>query len=86
MVLFSISRAFVVFGLEQGGRVVDVERVDRMSAFADAREKSGGEQGDGDLELTFLGTGTSSGVPVIACDCGVCCSDDPRDRRPRTSL
>lgn len=34
--------------------------------------------------FTFLGTGTSSGIPVIACDCPTCTSDDPRDRRLRT--
>ncbi len=38
------------------------------------------------IKLTFLGTGTSIGVPVITCDCGVCTSDDPRDRRFRTSV
>ena len=37
------------------------------------------------LELTFLGTGTSSGIPVIGCECAVCRSDDPRDKRTRTS-
>lgn len=36
-------------------------------------------------ELTFLGTGTSNGVPMIGCDCAVCRSADPRDRRLRTS-
>jgi phosphoribosyl 1,2-cyclic phosphate phosphodiesterase len=36
-------------------------------------------------EITFLGTGTSNGVPVIGCDCDVCRSTDPRDRRTRTS-
>ena len=37
------------------------------------------------MKLTFLGTGTSQGVPVIACHCRVCRSGDPRDRRLRTS-
>ena len=37
------------------------------------------------MRLTFLGTGTSQGVPVIACRCGVCSSVDPRDTRLRTS-
>ncbi len=38
------------------------------------------------LTATFLGTGTSQGIPVIACNCGVCKSDDFRDNRLRTSL
>jgi phosphoribosyl 1,2-cyclic phosphate phosphodiesterase len=38
------------------------------------------------LELIFLGTGTSQGIPVIGCDCPVCHSTDPRDRRTRCSL
>ena len=37
------------------------------------------------MKLTFLGTGTSQGVPVIGCQCAVCRSDDPRDCRLRTS-
>lgn len=37
------------------------------------------------IRLTFLGTGTSIGVPVITCDCPVCSSEDPRDKRMRTS-
>lgn len=37
------------------------------------------------FDLTFLGTGTSTGIPVIACDCEVCASPDPRDTRLRSS-
>ncbi|TVR74075.1 MAG: MBL fold metallo-hydrolase [Sphaerobacteraceae bacterium] len=37
------------------------------------------------MRLTFLGTGTSNGIPIIGCHCPVCTSDDPRDRRSRTS-
>ena len=36
--------------------------------------------------LTFLGTGTSQGVPMIGCDCAVCRSSDPRDNRLRSSV
>lgn len=36
-----------------------------------------------DLRFTLLGTGTSSGIPVIGCDCATCTSADPRDRRTR---
>jgi phosphoribosyl 1,2-cyclic phosphate phosphodiesterase len=39
-----------------------------------------------ELQITFLGTGTSHGIPVIGCDCGVCKSADPRDKRLRTSI
>lgn len=38
------------------------------------------------LQVSFLGTGTSGGVPMIACDCVVCSSEDPRDKRLRSSI
>jgi len=38
------------------------------------------------LEVVFLGTGTSQGVPVIGCSCSVCQSVDPRDKRLRSSV
>jgi phosphoribosyl 1,2-cyclic phosphate phosphodiesterase len=38
------------------------------------------------VEVTFLGTGTSMGVPMIGCTCAVCRSDDPRDNRSRPSI
>ncbi len=38
------------------------------------------------MKLTFLGTGTSTGVPFIGCECEVCTSPDPRDNRLRVSV
>jgi phosphoribosyl 1,2-cyclic phosphate phosphodiesterase len=41
---------------------------------------------DGQVELLFLGTGTSAGVPMIGCHCAVCSSTDSRDKRTRPSV
>ncbi|HOZ30835.1 MAG TPA: MBL fold metallo-hydrolase [Bacteroidales bacterium] len=38
------------------------------------------------MEVIFLGTGTSQGIPVIGCNCKVCCSKDDKDKRLRSSL
>ena len=37
-------------------------------------------------KLTFLGTGTSQGIPMIGCGCEVCSSTDPQDKRLRSSV
>jgi len=38
------------------------------------------------MEILFLGTGTSTGVPSLCCDCEVCLSKDPRNKRLRSSI
>jgi len=38
------------------------------------------------MEIVVLGCGTSTGVPIVGCSCDVCTSDDPRDKRSRSSI
>lgn len=38
------------------------------------------------IKITFLGTGTSQGVPMVACSCDVCISSNPKDKRLRSSI
>ena len=38
------------------------------------------------MKITILGSGTSTGIPMVGCNCPVCTSTDPRDKRTRASL
>lgn len=57
-----------------------------MRAPPPDRTAGNGTDGDPGIDLLFLGTGTSLGVPVVGCECAVCRSPDPRDRRTRASV
>ena len=58
----------------------------RCKAWWNRCSRGQGFGGERMLEITFLGTGTSHGIPMIGCHCPVCRSDDPRDKRNRTSV
>ena len=55
-------------------------------SFVCATQRLGRAPSREPVRITFLGTGTSTGVPVIGCDCATCQSSDSRDRRWRPSI
>ena len=64
---------------------VTVDQLDRLSRIDQRLRRPDGRPYSVRMRVTLLGTGGSHGIPVIACDCAVCTSDDPRNRRTRSS-
>ena len=56
-----------------------------MGAYLELRRQHSKKSQVG-IKITILGTGTSQGIPTIGCDCSVCLSDDPRDKRLRVAV
>lgn len=57
-----------------------------LSFFKNFRVIRGHARQIQEMDVVFLGTGTSQGIPMIACGCAVCTSEDPRNRRSRASI
>lgn len=57
-----------------------------LRTWADYATLGGESKAMDGLEITFLGTGTSHGIPVIGCSCSICHSPDLRDKRLRTAI